>query len=105
MVAEHLVEARRLAHLMVALREVRRIAGGVDIEAGSEFEISIVLVEMCGDRFAPRDVLIDLIECRQSRGSAPRFADGDGTVESDDWSVGGPQQLVGTLPQLDPVGR
>ena len=52
---------------MVALREVRRIAGGVDIEAGSEFEISIVLVEMCGDRFAPRDVLIDLIESRRQR--------------------------------------
>ena len=65
---------------MVALSEVGRVVGCVGIEAGSELEISVLLAEICGDRIAPRDLLVDLSECRQSRGSARRFADGDGTV-------------------------
>ena len=78
--------------------------GGVGIEAGGEFEVAVLLVEVRGDRIAPRDVLVDLGQCRQSRGSAVRFADGDGTVEPDDRSVGEPEQLVVPLHDLDPVG-
>jgi hypothetical protein len=96
-VAQHLVESRSLAHLMVALSEVGRVVGCVGIEAGSELQISVLLVEICGDRIAPRDVLVDRSECRQSRESAPRFADGDGTVEPDDWSVGADSVAVKEL--------
>jgi hypothetical protein len=56
---------------MVALSEVGRVVGCVGIEAGSELQISVLLVEICGDRVAPRDVLVDLSECRQSRESTP----------------------------------
>jgi len=102
--AQHVVESRSLVHLMVALGEAGRVVGCVGREAGSEFEISVLLMEMGGDRIAPRDVLVDLSECRQSCGSALRFADGNGTVEPDDLSVGELEQLVVPLHDLDPVG-
>ena len=37
---------------------------------GREFEIAVLLVEVRGDRFAPRDVFVDLGQCRQSCGRA-----------------------------------
>ncbi len=89
---------------MVALGEAGRVVGSVGIEAGSEFEIPVLLVEICGDRFAPRNVFVDLCECRQPCAGAVRFTDSDGTVEPDDGSVGEPQQLVVPLDDLDPVG-
>ena len=54
-----LVEARRLAGLVVALGEVGRVAGGVGVEAGGELEVAVLLVEVGGDRLAPRDVVVD----------------------------------------------
>ena len=59
---------------------------------------------MGGDRIAPRDVLLDLGQCRQPGQRAVRFADRDRTVEPDDRSVGEPQQLVVPLDDLYPVG-
>ena len=76
----------------------------VGIQAGRELEIAVLLVEVRGDRFAPRDVFVDLGQCRQSCGRAVGLADCDRTVEPDDRSVGEPQQLVVPLHDLDPVG-
>src|SRR5437660_1578515 len=53
-VLEVLVESRCLARLMVAFCEVRCVAGCVGIQAGSQFEIAVLLMEVRGDRFAPR---------------------------------------------------
>ena len=101
---EQLVESRGLAHLVVALGEVRRAVGCGGVETRSELEISVLLVEMGGNRVAPRDVRVDLSEGRQSRWSAVSFAHGDGTVEPDDRSVGELEQLVVPLDDLHPVG-
>ena len=38
---QSLIHPRRLAHLVVAFREVRCVAGCAGVEAGSEFEISV----------------------------------------------------------------
>src|SRR3546814_8613907 len=54
-VAQDLVEARRLAHLVVALSDVGRVVGCVGIEASGQLEISVLLVEVGVDRLAPRD--------------------------------------------------
>ena len=64
MVLQVLVEPRRLARLMVAFCEVGCVASGRDIEPGREFEIAVLLVEVRGDRFVPRDVFVDLGQCR-----------------------------------------
>ena len=93
-----------LARLMVAFGEVGCVASCVGIEAGREFEIAVLLVEVRGDRFAPRDVFVDLSQCRQSCGRAVGLADCDRTVEPDDRSVGEPEELVVPLHDLDPVG-
>ena len=66
MVLQVLVESRGLARLMIAFCEVGRVASGVGIEAGSEFEIAVLLVEVRGDRFAPWDVFVDLGQDRKS---------------------------------------
>lgn len=71
MVVQHLVESGSLAHLVIALSEVGRVVGGVGIEAGREFEISVLFVEIRGDRIAPWDVLVDLSECRQRHTAVP----------------------------------
>jgi len=73
---------------MVAFCEVRCVASYVGIEADSEFEIAVLLVEIRGDRFAPRDVFVDLGQCRQPCERAVRLADCDRTVEPDDRGVG-----------------
>jgi uncharacterized protein (DUF305 family) len=65
-----LVESRCLARLMVAFCEAGCVASCVGIEAGSEFEIAVLLVEVRGDRFAPRDVFVDRVQCRQPCGRA-----------------------------------
>src|SRR5713101_9483721 len=103
-VLQVLVESRCLARLMVAFCEVGCVASCVGIKAGSEFEIVVLLVEVRGDRFAPRDVFVDLGQYRQSCGRAVGLADCDRTVEPDDRSVGEPEQLVVPLHDLDPVG-
>ena len=72
MVSEVLVEARRLARLMVAFGEVGCVASGVGIEAGRELEIAVLLVEVCGHCVAPRDVFVDLGQGRQSRAARRR---------------------------------
>ena len=77
MVLQVLVESRCLARLMVAFCEVGCVASGVGIEAGSEFEIAVLLVEVRGDRFSPWDVFVDLGQCRQSCGRAVGLADRD----------------------------
>src|SRR3954453_8611680 len=92
--AQHLVESRGLARLVVALGEVRRVLRGVRVETGGELEVAVLLVEMRRDRLAARDALVDLGECGQPRGRAVGLADRDGTVESHDRSVGEPEQLV-----------
>ena len=66
--------------------------------------LAVLLVEVRGDRIAPRDVFVDLGQCRQSCGRAVGLADCDRTVEPDDRSVGEPEQLVVPLHDLDPVG-
>ena len=91
MVLQVLVESRCLARLMVAFCEVGCVASCVGIKAGSEFEIAVLLVEIRGDRFAPRDVFVDLGKCRKSCGRAVGLADCDCTVEPDDRSVGEPE--------------
>ncbi len=103
-VLQVLVESRCLARLMVAFCEVGCVASCVGIEAGSELEIAVLLVEVRGDRVAPRDVFVDLGECRQSCARAVCLTDCDRTVEPDDRSVGEPEQLVVPLHDLDPVG-
>jgi hypothetical protein len=103
-VTQELVEPRRLASLVIALCEVRRVAGRGRVEAGSELEIAVALVKMGRDRIAARDALVDVGQCPQSRGCAVRFAEGDGPVEPDDRSVGESKQLVVPLQDLDPVG-
>ena len=60
-----LVEARRLAGLMVAFCDVGCVASCVGVKAGSEIEVAVLLVEVRGDRLAPRDVFVDLGQCRQ----------------------------------------
>ena len=77
MVSKVLVEARCLARLVVTFREVGCTASCVGIQAGSEFEIAVLLVEVRGDRFVPRDVFVDLGQCRQSSGRAVGLADCD----------------------------
>jgi hypothetical protein len=59
-VLQVLVESCCLACLVVAFCEVGCVAGGVGIEAGREFEIAVLFVEVRGNRFAPRDVFVDL---------------------------------------------
>jgi hypothetical protein len=76
---------------MVALCEVGCVASCVGIKAGRELEIAAFLVEVRGDRFAPRDSFVDLGQCRQSCGRAVGLADCDRTVEPDDRSVGEPE--------------
>ena len=68
MVLPVLVDAL-LTRLMVAFCEVGCVASGVGIEAGGELEIAVLLVEVGGDRVAPRDVFVDLGQCRQSCGA------------------------------------
>ena len=80
-----------LARLMVAFCEVGCVASRVGIEAGCELEIAVLLMEVRGDRFAPRDVFVDLGQCRQSCERAVGLADCDRTVEPDDRSVGEPE--------------
>jgi hypothetical protein len=88
---QSLIESRRLAGLVVAFCEGGCVPSGDGIEAGGELEITVLLVEVGGDRFAPRDVFVDLGQCRQSCGRAVGLADCDGTVEPDDRSVGEPE--------------
>ena len=45
---------------MIAFCEVGCVASGVGIQAGREFEIAVALVEVRGNRFAPREVFVDL---------------------------------------------
>jgi hypothetical protein len=54
-----LIESRCLARLMIAFCEGGRVASRVGIQAGSEFEIAVLLVEVRGNRFEPRDVFVD----------------------------------------------
>ena len=61
-------------------------------------------MEVRGDRFASRDVLVDVGRCRQPGAGAVRLADGDRTVEPDDRGVGEAEQLVVPLHGLHPVG-
>src|SRR3981081_1588031 len=86
-----LVESRCLVRLMVAFGEVGCVPSCVGIKAGSEFEIAVLFVEVRGDRFVPRDVFVDLGQCRQSCGCAVGLADRDRTGEPDDRSGGGPE--------------
>ena len=88
---EVLVESRRLAHLMVAFRQVGGAASGVGIKPGRQFEIAVFLMEIGGDRISPRDVGVDAGEGRQSCGGAVGLADCNGAVEPDDRSVGEPE--------------
>ena len=76
---------------MVAFCEVGCVASCDGIETGSKFEIAVLLVEVGGDRVAPRDVFVDLGQCRQTCGRAIGLADRDRTVEPHDWSVGEPE--------------
>ena len=99
-----LVEARRLAHLVVAFGEVGCVAGGLGVQAGGELEVAVLLVEVGGDRVAAQDVLVDVGQRRQPGGRAIGLADGDGPVEPDDRRVGEPEQLVVPLDDLHPVG-
>jgi hypothetical protein len=73
---------------MVAFCEVGCIAGCVGVEAGSKFEIAVLLMQIRGDRSAPRDVFVDVSQYGQPGGCAVRCADRDRTVKSDDRSVG-----------------
>ena len=75
MVLQVLVESRRLARLMVAFCEVGCVASRVCIQAGRELEIAVFLVQVRGDRFAPRDMFVDLGQCRQSSGRAVGLAE------------------------------
>ena len=59
---EPLVEARRLAHLVVALGEVRGVARGVGVQAGRQLEVAVLLVEVGGDGVAARDAVGDVGE-------------------------------------------
>ena len=102
-VLQVLVESRGLARLMVAFCEVGCVASCVRIEAGSKFEIAVLFVEVRGDRFAPRDVFVDLGQRRESCRRAVGLADCDRTVEPNDRSVGEPEELVVPLHDLDPV--
>ena len=70
MVAQTLVQARRLTHLMVAFCDVGCIASCVGIEPRRELEVAVLLVEVRGDCVAPRDVRGDLGKCRQPGGRA-----------------------------------
>jgi len=90
-VLQVLVESDCLARLVVAFCEVGCVASCVGIKAGSEFEIAVLFVEVRSDRFASRDVFVDLGQCRQSCGRAVGFADCDRSVEPDDRSVGEPE--------------
>jgi hypothetical protein len=90
-VLQVLVESDCLARLVVAFGEVRCVASGVGIKAGREFEIAVLFVEVRGDRFAPRDVFVDLGQGCQSCERAIGLADCDRTVEPDDRSVGEPE--------------
>jgi hypothetical protein len=99
-----LVEARGLTSLMVALGEVRGVASCVGIEARRELELAVALVEVRGNRFTPRHVLVDLGQCRQACARTVGLADRDRTVEPDDRRVGEPEELVVPLDDLDPVG-
>ena len=74
------------------------------VQLGRQFEVAVLLVEVGGDCFAPRDVFVDVGQCRQSSGCAVGLADGDRTVEPHDRSVGEAEQLVVPLDDLDPVG-
>ena len=69
-----LVETRRLTGLMVAFCEVQGVASCGGIQPDREVEIAVPLVEMRGDRVAPRDVFVDVVQGRQSCGCAVRFA-------------------------------
>jgi hypothetical protein len=46
LVTHELVEPRRLAGLVIALCEVRRVAGRGGVEAGNEVEIALALVRL-----------------------------------------------------------
>src|SRR2546429_669573 len=87
-VLQELVESRGLARLMVAFCTVGCAASCAGIKAGSQFEVAVLFVEVRGDRFAPRDVFVDLGQCGQPCGRAVGLADCDRTVEPDDRSVG-----------------
>ncbi len=93
-----------MARLIVALGEAGCVASCIGIKASSECEIAVLLMEVRSDRFAPRDVFVDLGQCRQSCERAVGLADCDGAVEPDDRSVGEPEELVVPLHNLDPVG-
>ena len=90
-ILEVLVESGCLARLMVVFCEARCVASCAGVKASSEFEIAVLFVEVSGNRFAPRDVFVDLGHCRQSCGRAVRLSDRDGTVEPDDRGVGEPE--------------
>jgi len=89
---------------MVAFREVRCFASCVGIEADSEFEVAVLLVEIRSDRIAPRDERFDLGQGGQSCGSPGRLANGDRTVEAGDRVIGETPKFVVPLDDLDPVG-
>ena len=89
MVLQVLVESRCLACLMVAFCEVGCVASGVGIEAGGEFEVAVLLVEVGGDRVAPGGRSSSTSASAASPGRrAVGPADRDGPVEPDDRRVG-----------------
>src|SRR4051794_23158993 len=92
--AQELVESCRLACLVVALGEVRRVARRGRVEAGREVEVAVLLVEVGGHGIAPGHVPGDVAQRRQPGGRAVRLTDGDRAVEPHDGRVGEPQQLV-----------
>src|SRR3712207_6842870 len=89
-----LVHPSGLAQMMVAFCAAGRVASGVGIEAGSDLEIAVLLVEVRGARLAPGDLLVPLVQGRRPRRRAVGLPDCDRAVEPDDGSVGEPEQFV-----------
>ena len=87
---------------MVAFGEVGCVASRVGIQAGRELEIAVLLVEVRGDGFAPRDLFVDIGQCRQSGGRAVGLADCNRTIEPDDRSVGEALHPVGSAGNSSP---
>ena len=56
-VAEDVVEAGGLTHLVVALGEVGGVAGRLGVEPGGELEIAVALLEVGGHRIAARAIM------------------------------------------------
>ena len=89
---------------MVALSDILRRPGRLDVEPGRRVQVTPLLVQIGSHRGVPRSRRVDLGQGRQTGGSAVRLADRDRTVQAYDASVGEEEQLVVPLDDLHPVG-